>query len=97
MPQYRICNCGIEIDTGIAEAVSRLIDYIQLDLSGNKLTRIYPKLLPLVLLHMPKDKKIDMTRWWITVDLDIVRALSKMPQLKSLKASYNRLTPEAAH
>ena len=37
-----------------------------------------------------------MTRWWTTVDVDVVKALSKMPQLKSLKASNNKLSPEAA-
>ena len=84
------------IDTKIAEAVSRLPDYIQLDLSGNELIKIDPRLLPRVLLHMPKDKHINMTGCEITIDVDIVRALSKMPQLKSLNASFNKLTPEAA-
>ena len=91
-----ISNCGIQITRGIAEAVSRLPDDIQLDLSGNELTKMDPRLLPGVLAHMPEDKKIDMTKCGITIDVDVVRALSKMPQLKSLKASYNKLTPEAA-
>ena len=94
MKSLSICNCGIQIDTEIAEAVSRLPDDIQLDLSGNKLTKMEPRLLPGVLAHMPKDKEIDMTEWGITIE--IVRALSKMPQLKSLNASCNILTPEAA-
>ena len=55
-----------------------------------------PRLLPGILQHIPEDKEVDMTRWAITVDVDIVKALSKMPQLKSLKGSYNELTPEAA-
>ena len=55
-----------------------------------------PRLLLGVLLHMPEDEEINMTKWGITIDMDIVKALSKMPQLKSLKASYNTLTPEAA-
>ena len=96
MKTLSVCNCGIEIDTEIAEAVSRLPGDIQLDLSGNKLKKMDPKLLSGVLLHMPEDKKIDMTGWGITIDVDIVRALSKMPQLKSLNASHIRLTPEAA-
>ena len=89
-------NCGIEIDTKIAEAVSRLPDDILLDQSGNKLTKMYPRLLPGVLIHMAEDEDINMTGWGITIDVDIVKALSKMPQLKSLKASCNELKPEAA-
>ena len=91
-----ISNCGIKIDTKIAEAVSQQPDNIQLNLSGNRLTKMNPGLLPGVLLHMPKEKEIGMSGWGITIDVDIVRALSKMPQLKSLKASCNKLTPEAA-
>ena len=96
MKSLYLCNCGIQINRLIAEAVSTLPDYIQLDLTGNKLTKMDPRLLPGILLHMPEDKNIDMTGCEITIDVDIVRALSKMPQLKSLKASYNELTPEAA-
>ena len=96
MKSLSISNCGIQIDTEIAEAVSRLPDDIQLDLSGNKLTKMDPRLLPRVLLHLSKDEEIDMTRCYIPIDVDIVRALSKLPQLKSLKASYNKLIPKAA-
>ena len=96
MKSLNICNCGINIDTEIAEAVTRLPDDIQLDLSGNKLTKMDPRLLPRVLLHMPDNKKITMTRWGITIDVDIVKALSKMPKLKSLNALFNNLTPKAA-
>ena len=94
MKYMSMSNCVI--DTGIAEAVSRLPDDIQLDLSGNELTKIDPRLVPEVLLHMSKDEEVDMTRCDITIDVDIVKALSKMPQLKSLNASFNKLTPEAA-
>ena len=83
------------IDTGIAEGVPRLPEHIQLDLSGNKLTKMDPYLLPRVMLHMPEEEEIDMTGWRIDIDVDIVKALSSMPQLKSLKASNNKLTPEA--
>ena len=96
MKSLYLCNCGIQINRLIAESVSRLPDDIQLDLSGNKLTKMDPRLLPGVLLHMPQDKEINMTECEITIDVDIVKALSKMPQLKSLKASRNKLTPEAA-
>ena len=87
------CLNGVNIDTDIVEAVSRLPDDIHLDLSGNRLIKMDPRLL---LLHMPNGKEIDITEWKITIDVDIVRALSRMSQLKSLKASRNELTPEAA-
>ena len=86
----------IQIDTEIAEAVSRLPDDVQLDLSDNKLTKMDIRLLPGILIHMPQQEEIDMTMWKVTIDVDIVKALSKLPRLKSLKASYNKLTPEAA-
>ena len=89
-------KCGIWIDTEIAEAVCRLPDHTQLDLSFNWLIEIDLRLLLGVLPHMPKDNDIDMTGWGITIDADIVKALSKMPQLESVKAPYNKLTPEAA-
>ena len=96
MKSLGICNCGIKIDTEIAEAISNLPDDIQLDLSGNKLTKMDPRLLPRVLIHISEEERVDMTGWEITIDVDIVKALSKMPQLKSLNASCNTLTPEAA-
>ena len=37
-------NCGIEIDTEISEAVSRLPDHTQLDMSGNDITKMEPYL-----------------------------------------------------
>ena len=36
MESFNICSCGIQIDTEIAEAISRLPDHTQLDLSGNQ-------------------------------------------------------------
>ena len=76
---------GIEIDREIAEAVSRLPDDILLDLSGNKLTKMDPRLLPGVVLHMPEDEEINIGGWYITINEDIVNALSNMPQLKYLR------------
>ena len=96
MRSLSLSNCGIQIDTEIAEAVFSLPDDNQLDLSGSKLTMLDPSLLNRVLLHMPEDKEIDITGWEIAIDVYIVKTLSKMPQLKSLKGSNNKLTPEAA-
>ena len=84
MKSLSICNCGIQIDTGIAEAVSRLPDHTQLDLSCNDITKMKPYLLSRILLYMTKQEKINIQGWGITVDEDIVRALSKLSKLQTL-------------
>ena len=100
MKSLSICNCGIEIDTEIAEAISRLPDHTQLDLSGNDITEMKPYLLSRILLYMTKQEKIDINGWGITVDEDIVRALSKLSKLQTLIINYyygnNKLTSRAS-
>ena len=106
MKSLSICNCGIQIDKEIAEAVSRLPDHTQLDLSGNDITKMKPYLLSRILLYMTKQEKINIDDWGITVDEDIVRALSKLSKLQSIIIniyniynpflSYNKLTSRAA-
>ena len=99
MKSLRICNCGIQIDTEIAEAVSRLPDHAQLDLSGNDIRRMKPYLLSRILLCMTKQEKIDIDGLGITVDEDIVRSLSKISKLQTLIINYysdNTLTSRAA-
>ena len=95
-----ICNCGIQIDTKIAETVSRLSDHTQLDLAGNDVTKMEPYLLSRLLTHMKNQENINIRYWHITVDLDIVRAMSKVPKLKSLIVNQytrrNILTTQAA-
>ena len=93
-------DCGIKIDTEIAEAVSRLPDHTHLDLSGNDITMMKPYLLSKILLYMRKQERIDIDGWGITVDEDIVRALSKLSNLQTLIINYhggiNKLTPRAS-
>ena len=93
-------NCGIQIDTEIAEAVSRLPDHTQLDLSGNELTKMKPHFLYRILLYMTKQERIDIHDWGITVDEDIIRALSKLSKLQTLIINdvyaMNELTSRAA-
>ena len=101
MKSLSICNCGINIDTEIAEAVSRLPDHTQLDLSGNDITKMKPYLLSRILSYMTKQEKVNINKWGITVDEDIVRALSKLSKLQTLIINYviynnNKLTPTAA-
>ena len=90
-----IRNCGIKINKQIAEAVSELNDDTKLDLSGNKITKMEAGLLGKVLKYMKKQEKIDISGWWITIDVDIVKALSNMVYLKSLWLSFNTLTTSA--
>ena len=96
MKSLSMCNFGIQIDTEIAEAVSRLPDHTQLDLSGNDIIKMKPYLLSRILLYMTKQEKIDIDGWGITVDEDIVRALSKLSKLHTLIInnyySMNKLT-----
>ena len=95
-------NCGIEIDTEISEAVSRLPDHTQLDMSGNDITKMEPYLLCTILLYMPKQDKINIDGWGITVDENIVHELSKLLNLQTLLINYysnnsnNKLTSRAA-
>ena len=88
-------NCGIEINKQIAEAVSELNDDTKLDLSGNYITKMEAGLLGKVLKYMKKQEKIFIFNWGITIDVDIVKALSNMLYLKSLLLTYNKLTPSA--
>ena len=102
MKSLSICECGIQVDTEIAEAVSRLPDHIQLDLSGNDIIKMKPCLLSRILLNMTKHEKINIHRWEITVDEGIVRALSTLSKLQTLIINiyiynyYNTLTSRAA-
>ena len=88
-------NCGIRINKQIAEAVSELNDDTKLDLSGNKITWMEAGLLGKVLKYMKTQEEIDIDRWRITIDVDIVKAFSNMVYLKSLWLSGNTLTPSA--
>ena len=88
-------NCGIKINKQIAEAVSELNDDKKLDLSGNKITKMKAGLLGEVLKYMKKQEEIYIYRWRITIDVDIVKALSNMVHLKFLNLSLNTLTPPA--
>ena len=88
-------NCGIEINKQIAEAVNELNDDTKLDLSGNEITKVEAGLLGKVLKYMKLQERISIHDWGITVDVDIVKALSNMVYLKSMRLSCNTLTPSA--
>ena len=82
-------NCGIEIDADIAEAVYRLPDHTQLDLSGNHLSIMEPDMFTRILTYMTKQEIIDIDEWGITVDKDIVRALFRLTHLHTLVINYD--------
>ena len=98
MKSLSICNCGIQIDTEIAEAVSRLPAHTELDLSDNELSNMKPDLLSRVLTYMTRQQEIDLNEWEITVDVNIVRAMSKLSKLKTINIIYptGKLTNQAA-
>ena len=80
-----ICNCGIKIDTTIAEAVSKLLpDGAVLDLSCNDIIHMEPYLVSRILPYVTKQDKIDISRWGITVDVDLVRSFSQLSKMKTL-------------
>ena len=98
MKSLSICNCGIQIDREITEAVSKLPDHTELDLSGND-TKMEPYLLSRTLTYMTNQKKMNIDGWGITVDEDIVKAMSKLTKLQTLIINHdhnnNKLTSEA--
>ena len=98
MKSLSMSNCGIKIDTEIADVVSKLPDHTQLDLSGNEMSNIKPDLLPRVLTYMKKQEIINIKRWGITVDVKIVRAMSKLTKLKGINIIFpkGKLTSQAA-
>ena len=84
-----VSNCGIQIDTEIIEAVSKLPDHTQLDLSGNHLSIMEPDMFTRILTYMTKQEIIDIDEWGITVDKDIVRALFRLTYLHTLVINYD--------
>ena len=98
MKSLSICDCGIQIDTEIAEAVSRLPDYAQLDLSGNQVT---DKSACITLIHKAATMKglnIDncMSNCGIQIDTEIAEAVSRLPDHAQLNLSGNKVTDKSA-
>ena len=85
----------LTIDEDIATFISQIPDNIDIDLSGNYIKKMEAGLLGKVLKYMKKQEKIDIHGWWITIEVDIVKALSNMVYLKTLDLSGNTLTPSA--
>ena len=86
----------LTIDKDIATVISQIHDNIDIDLSGNEITQMEAGLLGKVLKYMKKQEKINIYDWGITIDVDIVKALSNMVYLEYLGLSYNTLTTSAS-
>ena len=98
MKSLSICNCGIKIDTEIAEAVSRLSDHTQLDLSGNQVTH---KSACITLIHKAATMKSlnihnCMSNCGINIDREIAEAVSRLPDHTQLDLSGNQVTDKSA-
>ena len=87
MKSLSICNCGIQIDTEIAEAISRLPDHTELDLSGNQVT---DKSACITLIHKAGSmKSLSICNCHIKIDTEIAEAVSKLPDGTPLDLSGN--------
>ena len=95
MKEIDMSGLNINIDTELVKCISQLPEDVQIDLSGNKITKMEARLLVKVLKYMKKQEEINIYEWGITIDVDIVKALSNMVYLKYLMLSYNTLTPSA--
>ena len=82
-------NCGILIDTEIAEAVSRLPDHTQLDLSGIKVT---DKSVCITLIYKAATmKSLNIGNCGIQIDTEIAEAVSRLPHLSGNQFTDNLL------
>ena len=94
MKSLSICNCGIQIDTEIAETVSRLPDETELDLSGNKVT---DNSVCSTLIHKAATMKfLSLCNCGIKIDTEIAEAVSSLPDHVELDLSDNRVTDKPA-
>ena len=93
-------NCDIQIDTEIAEAVSRLPDHTELDLSGNQVT---DKSACITLIHKAARmkflnigmKSLNISNYGIQIDAEIAEAVSRLPDDTELDLSGNQVTDKS--
>ena len=94
MKSFSICNCGVQIDTEIAEVVSRLPDHTQLDLSDNKVTN---KSACITLIHKAATmKSLSICYCGIQIDTEIAEVVSRLPDHTQLDLSGNHVTNKSA-
>ena len=95
-----LSGLGLVIDAKVAETLCSRNEELHIDLTGNDITPMDPYFLCRILTYMKKNEKIDMDKWGITVDVNIINAMSKLPELKyliiSISNTRNTLTAEAA-
>ena len=94
MKSLSICNCGIQIDAEIAEAIFRLPDPTELDLSGNKVT---DKCACITLIHKAATmKSLSICNCGIQIDTEIAEAVSRLPDHTELDLSGSQVTCKSA-
>ena len=87
-------DCGITIDTEIAETISQLPEQANLDLSGNTVTKMDSSLLCHV-IPVISNKKIDLSGLDIQIDTEIAEAVSRLPDHTQLDLSGNQVTDKS--
>ena len=84
-------DCGIIIDTKLADAVSQLPEQANLDLSGNTITKMDSSLLCHV-IPVVRNKKIDLSGLGVVIDSKVAEAICSLPIQAGIDISDNTIT-----
>ena len=90
--QIDLSGLNIDIHSEIAKAVCDLPDETQIDLSGNKITKMDKKLLVSLIHKIRKQKQIDLGAANIDIDSEIAKAVCDLPDETQIDLSGNKLT-----
>ena len=86
-------DCGIIINTEIAEAISQLPDQANLDLSGNRVTKMDSSLLSHV-IPVISNKKIDLSGLGVVIDGKVAQILCSLDKEVEVDLSGNQISDE---
>ena len=89
--QIDLSGLNIDIDSEIAKAVCDLPDETQIDLSGNKISRLDRIILGLIVSQIRKEKEINVTRFNFQVDSKLINAIHEIPGDRELDLSKNKI------
>ena len=84
-------DCGITIDTEIAEAISQLPEQANLDLSGNTIKKMDSSLLCHV-IPVVRHKKIDLSGLGVAIDEKVGEAIHSLDEYVEVDLSGNSIT-----
>ena len=90
--QIDLSGLNIDIDSEIAKAICDLPDETQIDLSGNKITKMDKKLLISLIYRIRKQKQIDLGGANMDIDGEIAKALCDLPDETQIDLSGNKIT-----